>query len=87
MNNEWIGKTIKKKIRSKKSKLNSKNQSEQKLTSKKANFCSNSLYCKIGEQSSRRKSNRFFTSFPVSALPKSRLQFDFKNHEKSVNRS
>ena len=52
---EWIGKTIKKKIRSKKRK-NSKNQSqiaacEQKTTSEKANFCSNtvfSLYFKFG---------------------------------------
>ena len=57
MNDEWIGKTIQtKKIRSKKSKKkNSKNQSEiaaceQKTTSEKANFRSNtvfSLYLKI----------------------------------------
>ena len=54
MSCEWIGKTIKKKIRSKKSK-NSKNQSEiaaceQKTTTEKPNFCSNtifSLYFKI----------------------------------------
>ena len=44
MDNEWIGKTIQKKIPSKKPK-NSKNQSEnaaceQKTTSEKANFCS-----------------------------------------------
>ena len=51
---EWIVKTIKKKIRSKKSK-NSKNQSEiaaceQKTTTEKPNFCSKtvfSLYFKI----------------------------------------
>ena len=56
MNYEWIGKTDEKKIRSTKSiKNNSKNQSEiaaceQKTTSEKANFCSNtvfSLYFKI----------------------------------------
>ena len=56
MNHEWIGKTIQKKIRSKKSKKNSKKKlskiaaCEQKTTSEKANFCSNtafSLYFKI----------------------------------------
>ena len=54
MSCEWIGKTIWKKIRSKKSK-NSKNQCEiaaceQKTTTDKPNFCSNtifSLYFKI----------------------------------------
>ena len=30
---------------------------------------------------SRRKTTRFFAPFPVSAWPKSLLQFDFKNHE------
>ena len=30
---------------------------------------------------SRRKTTRFFSSLPVSAWPKSLLQFDFKNHE------
>ena len=30
---------------------------------------------------SRRKNIRFFATFPVSALPKSLLQFDLKNHE------
>ena len=30
---------------------------------------------------SRRKTARFFARFPVSAWPKSPLQFDFKNHE------
>ena len=57
MNNEWIGKTIyKKKPNPKNRKKNSKNQSEiaaceQKTTSEKANFRSNtvfSLYFKIG---------------------------------------
>ena len=54
MNYEWIGKTIKKKSNPK-NRGNSKNQSEnatceQRTTSKKANFCSNtvfSLYFKI----------------------------------------
>ena len=30
---------------------------------------------------SRRKTTRFFAPLPVSAWPKSLLQFDFKNHE------
>ena len=33
------------------------------------------------DQISRRKTTRFFAPFPVSAWPKSLLQFDFKNHE------
>ena len=33
------------------------------------------------EKNSRRKTTRFFASFPVSAWPKSLLQFDFKSHE------
>ena len=55
MNYEWIEKTIKKKIQSKKNEKTEKNQreiaeGEQKFISEKANFCSNtvsSLYCKI----------------------------------------
>ena len=48
MNFKWIGKTIWKKIQSEKLK-NSKNQSEiaaceQKTTSEKANFCSNTVF-------------------------------------------
>ena len=48
MSCEWIAKTIQKKIRSKKSK-NSKNQSEiaaceQKTTTEKPNFCSNTVF-------------------------------------------
>ena len=48
LNFEWIGKTIYKKLRSKQSK-NSKNQNEiaaweQKITSEKANFCSNTVF-------------------------------------------
>ena len=35
----------------------------------------------LGEKISRRKTNRFFAPLPVSAWPKSLLQFDFKNHE------
>ena len=57
MNYEWIGKTVKKKI-DRKNRTTSKNQSEiatchQKFISKKANFCSNtvfSLYFKIKAQ-------------------------------------
>ena len=36
---------------------------------------------KQSEKNSRRKTTRFFAPFPVSAWPKSLLQFDFKNHE------
>ena len=73
-----------------KNRENSKNQSEiaaceQKTTTEKPNFCSNtifSLYFKIrAKKNSRRKNTRFFAPFPVSAWPKSLLQFDFKNHE------
>ena len=54
---------------------NSKNQSEiaafeQKTTTDKANFCSNtvfSLYFKIRAKNSRRKTTRFFAPIPVSA--------------------
>ena len=55
-----------------------------KTTTEKPNFCSNtifSLYFKIRAKKSRRKTTRFFAPFPVSAWPKSVLQFDFKNHE------
>ena len=86
MNSEWENHL--EKIRSKKSKKNSKNKGEiaaceQKTTSEEANFRSNtvfSLYFKIREKYSRRKAIRFFAPFPVSARPKSLLQFDFKNH-------
>ena len=46
MNYEWIGKTIEKKIRSKKSKQQQKSKwhCEQKTTSKKAIFCSNTVF-------------------------------------------
>ena len=59
-----------------KNKKNSKKQSEiaaceQKTTSEKANFCSNtvfSLYYKIrAKKNSRRKTTRFFAPPPVSA--------------------
>ena len=55
---------------------NSKNQSEiaaceQKTTTEKPNFCSNTifaLYFKIrAKKNSRRKTTRFFAPFPVSA--------------------
>ena len=90
---EWalngLGKPFRKKS-DPKNRKNSKNQSEiaaceQKTTTKKPNFCSNtvfSLYFKIiAKKNSRRKTTRFFAPFPVSAWPKSLLQFDFKNHE------
>ena len=59
-----------------KNQKNSKNQSEiaaceQKTTTDKANFCSNtvfSLYFKIrAKKNSRRKTTRFFAPLPVSA--------------------
>ena len=40
------------------------------------------LYLQIRIKNSRRKTTRFFAPLPVSAWPKSLLQFDFKNHEK-----
>ena len=56
-----------------------------KTTSEKANFRSNtvfSLYFKFrAKKISRRKTTRFFAPLPVSASPKSLIQFDFKNHE------
>ena len=69
---------------------NSKNQSEiaaceQKTTSEKANFCSNTVFAhstlNLERKKSRHKTTRFFAPLPVSAWPKSLLQFDFKNHE------
>ena len=59
-----------------KNRKNSKNQSEiaaceQKTTTEKPNFCSNtvfSLYFKIrAKKNSRRKTTRFFAPLPVSA--------------------
>ena len=90
MDYEWIEKTIIKKFRSKNKKKKTENQCqiavcEQKTTTEKSNFCSNtifSLYFKIrAKKNSRRKTTRFFAPFLVSAWPKSPLQFDFKNHE------
>ena len=58
---------------------------EQKTTSEKANFSSNtvfSLYFKFrAKKFQTAKTTRFFAPFPVSAWQKSLLQFDFKNHE------
>ena len=92
---------------------NSKNQSEiaaceQKTTTEKPNFCSNTIfalyfkirakkihaakplafwvYFKFREKNSHRKTTRFFAPFPVSAWPKSLLQFDLKSW-KCVNTS
>ena len=69
---------------------NSENQSEiaaceQKTTSEKANFRSNtirfSFYLKIrARKFYAAKPLVFFAPFPVSAWPKSPLQFHFKNH-------
>ena len=83
-----LGKPLRKKS-DPKNRKNSKNQSEiaaceQKTTSEKANFCSNtlfSLYLNLEQKISRRETTRFFAPLPVSAWPKSLLQFDFKNHE------
>ena len=56
---------------------------EQKTTSEKANFCSNtvlSLYFKIGAKNIHAaKPLVFLLHFLVSACSKSLLQFDFKN--------
>ena len=57
---------------------------EQKTTNKKMNFCSNNFHTLLENyirKRSRHKSTRLFTPLPVSAWPKSSLQFDFKIHE------
>ena len=57
---------------------------EQKTNSEKAHFCSNTvfpLYFKIRAKLSRRKTTRFFAPLPVSAWPRSLLQYDFKIKE------
>ena len=69
-----LEKPFRKKSDPKKNEKTVKNQSqiaacEQKTTSEKA------------KKNSRRKTTRFFAPLPVSAWPKSLLQFDFKNHE------
>ena len=77
------------KIRSKKLKENSKNQSEIAACEQKKSLARKRIFVQTPfshstlklEQNSRRKTNRFFAPFPVSAGPKSLLQFDFKNHE------
>ena len=75
MSCEWIGKTILK-ISDPKNRKNSKNQSEiaaceQKTTTEKPNFCSNtvfSLYFKIrAKKIHAAKTIRFFAPFPISA--------------------
>ena len=58
-----------------KNRKNSKNQSEiaaceQKITSEKAKFCSNTVFSlnfKLSEKTSRRKTTRFFAPLTVSA--------------------
>ena len=82
-----LGKLLRKKY-DPKNRKNSKNQieiaaCEQKTTSEKANFCSNtvfSLYSNFRVKNFTPQTTCFFAPLPVSALPKS-LQFDFKNHE------
>ena len=72
-----------------KNRKNSKNQSEiaaceQKTTTEKPNFVQTPFShstLKLEQKNSRRKTTRFFAPLPVSAWPKSPLQFDFKNHE------
>ena len=76
---EWAVNGSEKQVRKKsdpKNRKNSKNRSEiaaceQKTTTEKPNFCSNtvfSLYFKIrAKKNSRRKTTRFFAPFPVSA--------------------
>ena len=81
---EWIGNTILKKIRSKKSKKTVQNQSEiaaceQKTTSEKANFCSStvfSLYFKF-----RAKNFSLFCSISCFGVTKITTPIDFKNLE------
>ena len=90
---EWAVNGLGKPFRKKsdlKNRKNSKYQSEiaaceQKTTTEKPNFCSNtvfSLYFKVrAKKIHAAKPLAFSLHFPVSAWPKSRLQFDFKNHE------
>ena len=67
---------------------NSKNQSEiaaceQKTTSEKVNFCSDtvfSVYFKTRAKKFTRQNPSLFAPLPVSARPKSPLQFDITNH-------
>ena len=84
-----LGKPFRKKS-DPKNRKNSENQSEiaaceQKTTTQKPNFCSNtvfSLYFKIiAKIFTAKKNHSLFAPFLVSAWQKSPLQFDFKNHE------
>ena len=72
-----------------KSNKNSKNQSETAECKKKP-LARNRIFVqksfsrptlKLEQKKSHRKTTRFFAPIPVSAWPKSLLQFDFKNHE------
>ena len=73
-----------------KNQKNSKNQSEifaceQKTTSEKANFCSNTVFSlkfKIRAKKFHAAKPLAFAPLPVPARPKSSLQFDFKNYVK-----
>ena len=83
-----LGEPFRKKSDPKKRK-NSKNQSEIAACEQKplprnrilvqTPFSHSTL--KLEQKKSRPKTTRFFAPFPVSAWPKSLLQFDFKNHE------
>ena len=72
-----------------KNRKNNKNQSEiaaceLKTTSEKANFCSNTVFSlnfEIRAKKFHAAKPLAFSPFPVSALPKSLLQFDLKYHE------
>ena len=90
MSCEWIGKTIWKKKSDPKNRKNSKkNQSEiaaceQKTTTEKPNFCSNtifSLYFKIRATNSRQKPLASSLHFLFRRDQNHHSNFDFKNHE------
>ena len=89
MNYEWVAKTIQKKSNPKNWKNSKKSKTEidareQKTFSGKAHFCSNtvfSLLFKIRVKKFHATKPLGFAPLPVSASPKSLLQFDSKNQE------
>ena len=78
---------LEKKIRSKKSKRNSKNQSEiaaceQKATTEEPNFCSNTVFSLyFSKKISRRKTTRFLFPFLFRRDQSHYSEFDFRNHQ------
>ena len=78
----WFGKPFRKTFPQKIEKKTVKSKPKMPHVNKKPQkFCSYtvfSLNCKIRLKMSGRKRTRFFAPLPVSAWPKSRLQFDFK---------